>query len=280
MPILQYDRQARTLGPGVLTIGSAPEAGWRIQDQELAPVHALVTLERDGHARLTRPNALARILVNGEELWDASRPLAIGDEIMLGDARFTLVNQATHKAGSDVAYLRDLSRGRAWKLGQKLSIGRDVACEVHIPDPDVSRVHAEIERAGEQVMIRPTGGLVFRNGVHLTAAATLEEGDELAVGRTTLRFTRETPVSAAVVTPDPERRPNAGAMRMSKAQTSYMGVVQMREQLTRDRNRKYGRVARVVLMVAAVALAGTMLLKGSPRVSLRTSGQSAGEVAR
>src|SRR5688572_21059438 len=92
MPILEYDRQARPLGPGVLTIGSAPEAGWRVTDHDLAPIHALVTLERDGHAHVARPRDDVRILVNGVPMAESSRVITPGDVITLGDATFHMRN--------------------------------------------------------------------------------------------------------------------------------------------------------------------------------------------
>src|SRR5689334_16037667 len=89
MPHLEFGQTSRPLGPGVLTIGSAPEAGWRILDYDLAPIHAMITLERDGHAHLSRPSLRARILVNGEEMLDPTCQLAFDDVVTLGRARLT-----------------------------------------------------------------------------------------------------------------------------------------------------------------------------------------------
>ena len=50
MPYLEYDHQTRALGPGVLSIGSGTESSWRIVGRDLMPLHAIITLLRDGHA--------------------------------------------------------------------------------------------------------------------------------------------------------------------------------------------------------------------------------------
>src|SRR5215217_539255 len=176
MPILEFDRQARPLGPGVLTIGSGPEAGWRVLDHDLAPIHALLTLERDGRAQLARPRDDVRILVNGEAMAEPIRVIKAGDAITLGDAVFRMRAARQQEGASDTAYLRDMSRGRAWRIVDHLEIGRDPVCPVHLPDPDVSRVHAEIARNASGVVVRQKGGVVFLNGVRVTGDMVLREG--------------------------------------------------------------------------------------------------------
>jgi predicted component of type VI protein secretion system len=263
MPVLEFDRQRRPLGPGVLTIGSAPEAGWRITEHDLAPIHALVTMERDGHPRLVRPAGSVRILVNDEEVFDASSPLAIGDRITLGNATLLLAEASKRTTGdAGGAYLRDLSRGRAYRVVDRLEIGRDPVCQVHLADPDVSRVHAELERDGDDVVLRARG-VVFRNGTRVATSVKLEEGDEVSIGRTMLRFTRETPLSAAVVQPAAEgaRRVSVDS-RSARAATAFVGVVQMREHLARDRRRQWQRIATTVIVTAAVLLAGWSIATG------------------
>ena len=59
MPYLEYDHQTRALGPGVLSIGSGTEASWRIIGRDLMPLHAIVTLLRDGQVMLAFLNIAA-----------------------------------------------------------------------------------------------------------------------------------------------------------------------------------------------------------------------------
>ena len=271
MPILEFDRQARPLGPGVLTIGSGPEAGWRVVDHDLAPIHALVTLERDGRAQIARPRDDVRILVNGVAMAESLRVIRAGDAITLGDATFHMRAGRHQEDATEAAYLRDMSRGRAWRIVDRLEIGRDPACPVHLPDPDVSRVHAEIARGTQGVVVRQKGGVVFLNGNRVHGEMPLAEGDELSIGRTMLRFTHETPVSAALVAPsDIPRRPSMGDSRLSRAQTSYMGVVQAREHLDRARRKEWMKVVRVVLVALAFVLGAAVIASGRASISLKT----------
>src|SRR5207253_2824816 len=177
MPILEFERQARPLGPGVLTIGSGPEAGWRVLDHDLAPIHALVTLERDGRAQIARPRDDVRILVNGVAMTETLRAIKAGDAITLGHATFHMRAGRHQDDATEAAFLRDMSRGRAWRVVDRLEIGRDPMCPVHLPDPDVSRVHAEIARGIDgEVVVRQKGGVVFLNGTRVTGDMTLHEG--------------------------------------------------------------------------------------------------------
>jgi predicted component of type VI protein secretion system len=272
MPILEFDRQARPLGPGVLTIGSGPEAGWRVLEHDLAPIHALVTLERDGRAHLARPRDDVRILVNGVAMADPVRVIKAGDAITLGDATFHMRAARRQDDASEASYLRDMSRGRAWRIVDRLEVGRDPACPVHLSDPDVSRVHAEILRGPAGVVVRQKGGVVFLNGNRVTGDMPLSEGDELSIGRTMLRFTHETPASAAVVAPatDLTRRPSIGDSRLSRAQTSYMGVVQAREHLDRARRKEWMKVVRVVLVALGLVVGAAVIASGRASVGLKS----------
>lgn len=275
MPILEYDRHTRPLGPGVLTIGSAPEAGWRVIGHDLAPIHALVTLERDGRAQLARPREDVRILVNGVTMVEPSRFIQAGDAITLGDVTFRMRPSHRQEGATEAAYVRDMSRGRAWRIVDRLDVGRDLGCQVHLPDPDVSRVHAELAMEGTGVVVRPKGGIVFLNGTRVLGEMPLAEGDELGVGRTMLRFTRETPVAAALVPAgEAPRRPSLGDPRMARAQTSYMSVVQAREHLSREQRRRWLRIARIGLGVVAAALLVGAVVTGRASVGVSTPDQS------
>ena len=276
MPILEFDRQARPLGPGVLTIGSGPEAGWRVVDHDLAPIHALVTLERDGRAQLARARDDVAILVNGEAMTTPLRLIKAGDTITLGDAKFFMRAAKRQDDATETAFLRDMSRGRAWRIEDRLDIGRDPICAVHLPDPDVSRVHAEVSRGPNGVAVRQKGGVVFLNGTRVVGDMPLGEGDEISVGRTMLRFTHETPKTAAVVAPsDPlHRRPSVGDSRLSRAQTSYMGVVQARDHLDRARRKEWMKVVRVVLVVLGFGLGAAVFASGRASVGKAASGRS------
>ena len=73
-----------------------------------------------------------------------------------------------------------------------MHIGRGPACEIALPwDTEVSRVHAILERAGGHWTLVDDGlsrNGSFVNGHRVRGRTRLEDGDELAVGRTRLLF--------------------------------------------------------------------------------------------
>lgn len=68
-------------------------------------------------------------------------------------------------------------------------LGRHPRSEIFLDDITVSRRHAEIERKGDQFVVRDVGSL---NGTYLNRSrienATLTEGDEVQVGKFKLLF--------------------------------------------------------------------------------------------
>jgi predicted component of type VI protein secretion system len=253
VPFLEYEDQRRALGPGVLTIGSGTEAGWRIHGRDLAPLHALITLERNGQAIVSRGSSSATILINDVEPPDGKGTLRYGDTLRLGSAEFRY-RQTAHREGEGGAgYLRDMRRGRVYRLTRHAELGRDPRCTIHIQEPEVSRVHAEIVQDRGRFLARSLGAAyTLLNEKRLTDPAELHEGDELTIGRTVLRFSTEAPM--AHVTPEERQsvqRPHL-VSRASKMQTVYMGAVEAREKVDRGVRRKIGMAIAAVAMVVAL----------------------------
>ena len=253
MPYLEYEGEIRALGPGVLTIGSGTEAGWRILGRDLTPLHAILTLERNGQVLVVRGSPMATLSINDKEIDGQRGMLSYGDALRLGTARFTYMQfhrQSVERAG----YLHDTRRGRLYKLGDVNEIGRDVKCVVLIQEPEVSRVHAEVlRRESGDYQVKPVGSaytLLNMNRLH--EPHTLREGDELSIGRTVLRFTTEPAPHTVAATGG---RHFAGDKRASKMQTTFMGSIDAREKIVRDERRKYG-----VIIVAVAFVIGSILL--------------------
>jgi hypothetical protein len=108
----------------------------------------------------------------------------------LRPGRFTVkgeVREGTDgmKAGSVV-----LPDGSRIVLGvEPIEIGRLPECTVALNDQNVSRRHAEIRRSGNDIVVADLGSTngTKVNGAHVTERV-LEDGDEITVGTTTLRF--------------------------------------------------------------------------------------------
>ncbi|HQC64945.1 MAG TPA: FHA domain-containing protein, partial [Anaerolineaceae bacterium] len=76
--------------------------------------------------------------------------------------------------------------GQQWVITDTLLIGRDAACDVVIPDRQVSRQHARITKTGAVVMLEDLGSKngTYLNGKPLTEPKQLTEADEITVAFT------------------------------------------------------------------------------------------------
>jgi hypothetical protein len=71
-----------------------------------------------------------------------------------------------------------------------LTIGRLPECSIVVEDANVSRRHAELRRDGDDVVVSDLGSTngTRVNGAQVRGARRLNDGDEITVGRTSLRF--------------------------------------------------------------------------------------------
>ena len=79
-----------------------------------------------------------------------------------------------------------------WELRDAVTVlGRSRRCDIVLPDPNVSRQHAEIRRENDGFMVRDLGST---NGVRINRRdvkqAVLQHGDRLEIGTTELLFER------------------------------------------------------------------------------------------
>ena len=154
MAFLVHGDQRRQLGPGVLSIGSGVEAGWRFRVPELLRLHALVTQDAAGRPTVVRATADADVVVNGEPIGGEVRRLAPGDTL----------------------------------------IGRDQGADLLLQEPEIARVHLRIERDGDTIRALPQQGAVtLLNGARLDKPVTLKDNDALGLGRTVYFFTHDAP---------------------------------------------------------------------------------------
>ncbi|MGP8205904.1 MAG: FhaA domain-containing protein [Acidimicrobiales bacterium] len=85
-----------------------------------------------------------------------------------------------------------LPDGRRVVLDQeKVTLGRSPECELAVADAGVSRRHAEVRRGADNTWVvsdlGSTNGTKV-NGLRISAAHQLEDGDEITVGSTSVRF--------------------------------------------------------------------------------------------
>ena len=258
MPYLEFEHQLRQIGPGVLTIGSGTEATWRVLGRDLAPLHVILSPERNGQVIVTRSATYAPIAINGQELSEGRGVLGFGDRLQLGHSEF-VYRQVAGTTPSREGYLRDTRRGRVYKLTGTLEIGRDSKCDILLTEPEVSRVHAEVYARDDGFWVCPVGNAyTLVNHTRLHEPVRLGEGDELMIGRTGLRFTTEAPSSTLARAAEPNV--HAGIDRRSaRMQTTFMGALQARERVKKRDYQRIGFVSAAVAM--AIALLGLILLR-------------------
>ena len=84
--------------------------------------------------------------------------------------------------------------GRRLIVGEAgVTLGRSRQCEVMVDDPNVSRAHAEVRPHGRSWVLTDLGSTngTRLNGRRIARPETLEPGDELELGTTTLTFALE-----------------------------------------------------------------------------------------
>jgi len=272
MPFIEFEREVRALGPGVLTVGSGPEAGWRIGGRGLDSVHLLLSAQPGGRALLIRGSSSAAVSINGTDLVPLRTLLSFGDRVAIGTAEFRY-RQLAPGDNTPAGYVRDVRRGRVYQLRAQSTIGRDLSSTVIVHEPDVSRLHAEIVQRDEQFVVVPHGSSVTSfNGARVVAPMPLQEGYEITIGRTLLRFTTALPTSSGLH-PDMAAR-GAGAMaRESQAQTTFIGTIERQEHRVRAARRRLTRAASIaVVAIAAAAVIVSLYVDARTKVAGRATG--------
>ena len=74
-------------------------------------------------------------------------------------------------------------KGERWTLEKTLLLGRDVACDLTIPDRKVSRYHARLTPTADGVLLEDMGSKngTHRNGEEITDAVVLQDGDLIQI---------------------------------------------------------------------------------------------------
>ena len=82
-----------------------------------------------------------------------------------------------------------LCAGQRYAIGDALVIGRSSSCDIHVPDSEMSRRHAEVSSHNGGVVVRDLGSTngTSVNGSMISAPTTLAAGDVIAAGTTEIR---------------------------------------------------------------------------------------------
>jgi len=159
-------------------------------------------------------------------------------------------------SGTGSGWLRDARRDRVYALGQDVTtIGREAGSTVLLQEPEVSRLHARVERDGDAIRLLPEmGALMLLNGNKVEKSMRLADGDAIGIGRTVLWFTVDPPVLRALET--------ANAMRTDRytrrVPTGKLGVVERREEREGRQRRVRQRAITGLVIVILVGIVGVL----------------------
>jgi pSer/pThr/pTyr-binding forkhead associated (FHA) protein len=212
MPYIQFKDQQFPLGPADLTVGAFEGAAARLPGKD-PNAHAVLKLGADGIGLISRGSADAVVFVNGVQLGAEPVPILHGDKIELGGhelrygverglnaqpiANATEPDEIKSKMGGPRppgaavgGRLVSLTDGREYTVPVTgLSIGREIGCDIVVPSPNVSRMHAQIAPTGDGYLLTDvsTNGLLV-NGTRVKGTRVLGSGDVITIGPEAFRF--------------------------------------------------------------------------------------------
>jgi predicted component of type VI protein secretion system len=266
MPVLETGGTIRELTDNETIVGSGAAATWRVGGADLSARHFTVSLGSDGQASVKSCSTQNVVLVNGRQLGVRPLPLADGDTIAAGTARFVYAkNEASLKPAAEAenspAYLIDERARIAYALARRsVSVGRDAASIVVVKDPQVSRFHADVRsEAGAHVLYSMGSAGTTVNGSGLSAPRVLEPGDKIGIGQSTLVFTRG-PLPAGVKMAE---SPAPATAEWSRRSTMSSQAINTGERPAyEDSPRKpWGMIAIGVMIVIALVVVGLKMMR-------------------
>jgi len=266
MPVLETSGTIRELSDAETIVGSGAAATWRLGGADLAARHFTISLGSDGQASVKSCSTQNVVLVNGRQLGVRPLPLADGDTIAAGTARFVYArDEASLKPAaepnSEKAYLVDERARIAYPLERRsVSVGRDAASIVVVKDPQVSRFHADVRsEAGAHVLYSMGSSGTTVNGHGLSAPRVLEPGDKIGIGQSSLTFVRG-PLPGGVKLADNVPPATADWSRRSTVNTRAVNTGE-RPAYEDSRRLPWGMIAAAVVVVAVIVVVGLKLMR-------------------
>jgi ABC transport system ATP-binding/permease protein len=184
---LLFGGRRHPIGPDGLSIGRDESSDVLVAEERASRRHARV-YELDGGFLVEDLGSRHGTLLNGERLQGEGRALQSGDTITIAGRplRF-LGGQATAMASRQLPIVG--TQIVALEGVERLSLGRDPSNDVVLPDPNVSRFHAEVLVHEDAIELRDLGS---RNGTRLNGSlimrAEVEAGAQIGIGPFQLVF--------------------------------------------------------------------------------------------
>ena len=258
MAWLEYAGRLRRLPEGETIVGGSPATGLPVADADLLPRHFVLRVAgEDVYLRIWSTDTV--VALNGRQIAGDECRLDDGDTISAGSIHFHIWRSEPELAPITVentesrtppAHLIDTRDNVAYPLDRlSTNIGRASANVIRVKDPTASRFHAQVRREAGGFALHSIGSSGTRvNGRRVGTPLILEDGDEIEIAYTTLRYTRATPPEGVRIVPRSAEAGSDGSERPT---------------LVRDRVslRRLGyAAARHPLGMPVVALAGVLLL--------------------
>ena len=224
--------EVEVTGDGI-TIGRDDDCDLTLDDPEVSRRHASVKLLSDGRAEIADLDSGNGTFVNDRRLRGPAR-LDGGEDVRVGDTTLraqrpgtstvlrkegTVLSSPATVAKSGAAEPMKLSvisgpdTGRVVPVtGDRLLIGRGDDCGLTLDDPEVSRHHASVKPLADgraEITDLGSGNGTIVDGRRISAPTVLDGGEELRLGKTTLRA--EPAAGRTVVKTRAEERPAAAA---------------------------------------------------------------------
>ena len=227
MPQLKSGAEHSALRPGRNTLGGRGPDALPIAGLAFQPPVAAITLPEQGPAMIQRLTAAVVVRLNDVPLGVAAVEMRNGATIDIAGIRLvydafgdapapapravsgefvSAVSDSGTAAPAPTARLVNLRTGAVHVLsGHRLSIGRDLDCDVVLPDNGVSRRHASIAPVpGGYLLTDESSNGTLVNGERMGATRLLDPGDVLRLHDEELRYEVEgvdsTPPSRAPTT--------------------------------------------------------------------------------
>ena len=173
---------------GGLSIGRDPGNDLCLDDPDVSRRHARIHLD-EGEWRLTDLGSVNGTRLGEERIRGASRAVSSGDVVTIGGQAMRFLAGHETVFGGDGAEATAASAQVIAFAGEPVRIGRDPANDLVLDDPNVSRLHAVLERDGSRVVIRDLGS---RNGTRvggrLVDTGEVTAGAEIGIGPYRLVF--------------------------------------------------------------------------------------------
>jgi predicted component of type VI protein secretion system len=262
MAWLEYGGRLRRLAQGETIVGGAPSAALHVGDGDLLPRHFVLRVAGDD-VWLRVWSADTVVALNGRQVGSQESKLEDGDTVSAGSVHFHVwrnepelppVTGESTVSRTPVAHLIDIQDHVAYPLDRlTTNIGRSSANVIRVKDPTASRFHAQVRREAGGYALHSIGSSGTRiNGRRVGTPQLLEDGDEIEIAYTTLRYTRATPPDGVAIVP---RAPgNAGeAAERPTIIRERMSLKRLRRAAARRRMAGPAMVVGGVLLLLALA---------------------------